>query len=101
MRMRIVASLTLIPVDITGSQVKPFEFSCGQSSPAGGADGIMLVTFVTFIFVILAAPWHPEMQIVICAIVVYRYFSVSASDLRILKRHFGGQIVKKNCIVNT
>jgi len=100
-RIRIVAILALIPVDITGSQVKPLEFSRGPSSPAGGADGIVLVAFVTFIFVIPAAPWHPEMKFVIRAIVVYRDVWVSASDLRLLKRHFGGQIVKKNSIVNT
>jgi len=40
------------------------------------------------------------MQFVICAIVVYQDVWVSASDLRFLKRHYGGQIVKKNSIVN-
>jgi hypothetical protein len=33
------------------------------------------------------------MQFVIRALGVYRDVSVSASDLRFLKRHFGGQIV--------
>jgi hypothetical protein len=57
-------------------------------SPAGGGDGIILVDFVSFIVVILAAPWHPEMNFVIHTIVVYRDDAVSASDLRLLKRHF-------------
>jgi hypothetical protein len=45
-RIRIIAILALIPVDITGSQVKPLEFSCGLSSPAGGGDGIAFVTVI-------------------------------------------------------
>jgi len=89
------------PFDIAGSQGKPLKFSHGPSSPAGGGDGISLVAFITFIFVIPAAPWHPEMQFVICAIVVYRDVWVSASDLRLLKRYFGGQIVKMNRIVKS
>jgi hypothetical protein len=96
-RIHNIAILALIPVDITGFQVKPLEFSCGPSSPAGSGNCIALVTFI---FEMPATPWHPEMQFVILAIVVYWNVLVSASDLRFLKRHFGGQIVKKNSIVN-
>jgi hypothetical protein len=32
-RIRIIANVGLIPVHITGSQVKPLEFSCSLSSP--------------------------------------------------------------------
>jgi hypothetical protein len=71
-RIRIVAVLNLLPVDITGSQVKHLECGCGLASPARGGDVIALIAFVTFIFVIPAAPWHPEMQFVIRAIDVYR-----------------------------
>jgi hypothetical protein len=97
----IVAILALIPVDITGSQVEALKFSCGPSSQAGGGDGIALVAFVPFIFVIPAAPWHPEMQYVICATAAYQDVWVRASDVWILKRHFGAQIVKYNSIINT
>jgi len=96
-----VTILVLIPIDIAGSEVKPLEFHCGPLSPAGGGDGIAIVAFITFIFVIPTAPWHHEIKFVICAIVVYRDVWVSASDLRLLKRHFGGQIIRKNSIVNT
>ena len=95
--IRIIAILAPIPVDITGSQIKPLELSRGPSSPAGGGNGI---TFITCIFEMPAATWHPEMQFVMRVIVVYRDVVVSASDLRFLKRHFWGQIVKKNSIVN-
>ena len=97
----IVAILAVIPIDISVSEIKPLEFSRGLPSPAGGGDGIALIFSFTFIFVIATAPWLPEMQFVIQAIVVYREVWVSASDPRLLKRHFGGQIVKKNTIVNT
>jgi len=97
----IIAILSLIPVNIAGSQVKPVEFSRRPSSLAGGGDGIALVTFATIIFIIPAAPWHHEMPFIIHAIVGYWDVSVSASDLRLLKRHVGGQIVKKNSIVKT
>ena len=96
--IRIIAILALIPVDIAGSHVKPLEFSRSPSSPAGGGDGI---AFVTLILEISAAPWYPEMQFVIHEIVVYRDVWVSASDLRFLHRHFGGQLIKKNSVVNT
>jgi hypothetical protein len=69
-RLRIIAILALIPVDIIASKVKPLEFSSGPSWPAGGSDGI---AFVTLIFEIPAAPWHPKMQFVIYAIVVNRF----------------------------
>jgi len=58
--IHIVPFLALIPFDIAGSQVLPLEFSCTPSSLDGGRDGIALITFVTFIFVLSAAPWHPE-----------------------------------------
>jgi hypothetical protein len=64
-------------------------------------DGIVPIAIITVIFSIPAVPWHPEMKSVIHAIIVYRNVSVSASHLRLLKRHFGGQIIKKNSIVNT
>jgi hypothetical protein len=81
--------------------VKPLEFSCGPSLPAGGRDGIVLVAFVTSILTIPAAPWHPRMVIVICAIVVDRDVWVSASDPWFLKCHSEDQIFKMNSIVNT
>jgi len=40
------------------------------------------------------------MQFIIHAMVVYRYVWVSDSKLRLLKRHFGGQVVKKNSNVH-
>jgi len=94
----IIASLDLIPVDITGSQDPALEFIRGPSSPAGGGDDL---TFITFMLIIAAAPWHADMQFVIRAIVVYRDVWVSASDLRVLKRPFGGQIVNRDRIVST
>jgi hypothetical protein len=100
-RIHIVAILALIPVDITASQVKPLDFSRGPSSPAGGGVSIAHVAFITFIFVISSAPWHPVMKFVIRTIVVDRDVWVSASDLMLLKRHFGGEIIKKNSIVRT
>jgi hypothetical protein len=39
---------------------------------AGGGDRIAHIAFITFIFVISAAAWHPEMKFVIRAIVLYR-----------------------------
>jgi len=89
---------TLIPVDITGSQVKHLEFSCRLSSPAGGADGIALASSTMFIFVI---PRHPEILFVIHPIGSYQDDWASASDLRLLKHHSVGQIARKNSIVNT
>jgi hypothetical protein len=68
-RICIIAILALIPVDITGSPVKPLKFSRGPSSPAGGGNGI---AFVTSIIEIPAAPWDCELQFVIRAIVVSR-----------------------------
>jgi hypothetical protein len=52
---------------------------------------MVLVTYVTITCIIPAASWHPKMQFIICAIVVYRNVWVSAFDLRHLKRHFRGQ----------
>jgi hypothetical protein len=46
------------------------------------------------------APWHPEMQYMMRAIVVYWDVWDSASNLSFLKRHYRGQTVKKNSIVN-
>ena len=99
--IRFVSILALIPLDITGSQVNPLEFSRSLLLPPGGGEGIVLVTFDTLTILIPASPWHPKMQFVICTIVVYRDVWVSACDVRLLKRHFGGQIVKMNRIVNT
>jgi len=96
--IRIITIFAPIPVDITGSQIKPLEFSRRLSSLAGGEDGIAHVAFITFIFVISAAPWHPEMNFAIHAIDVYQDVWVSASGFRLLKRHFRGQIIKKNSI---
>jgi hypothetical protein len=56
MRIRILAIVALLPVHITGSQIKHLEFCCGPSWPTGGGDGIAHVDFVTFIVVILTAP---------------------------------------------
>jgi len=99
--IRIFGIFALIPVQITISQVKPLEFSCGPLSLAGGGDGIALIDFITFIIVILSGPWHPEMQFVIRTIVVYWDVWSSGSEVRLLKRHLRGQIVKTNGIVNT
>jgi len=100
-QIHIVTIVTLIPIQITGFQAKPRDFSHCPLSLAGGGDVIALIMYFTLIFVIPAAYWHPEMQFVIAAIVVYWDFWVSASDLRILKCHFWGQVVKTNSIVNT
>ena len=96
-----VAVIALIPVDINGSQVKPLGFSSGLSLPVGGEGGIARVNFFTLIVVFVAAPWHPETQLVIRTIIVCRVICVSASNLRLLKRHLRGQIVKQNSIGNT
>jgi len=66
--IHIVAILILIPVDITRSQVKPLEFSRNPSSPSGIGVRIVLVIFVSCVFLIPAASWHPEMQFVIRAL---------------------------------
>ena len=97
-RFRIVAIRALRPVYITSSMVKPLEVSCGLSLPAGGGDVITLIDFVTFSPRIPAAPCHREMQFVSSVIVVHRDCWVSVSDIRLLKRPLGGQIVEKNCI---
>ena len=99
-RIRAIPILAFIPFDITRSQVKSLELSRGPSSPACGGEGITLVAFVTFIFGFPAAPWHPEMQFIMHAMVGWRDIGVSASDLRLRKHHLGGQIVKQNGIVN-
>ena len=96
----IIANVALILIDITASQVNPHKFSWGPSLLAGGGDGIAPVAFIALVFVIPTAPWHAEMHFVICGIVVYQDVRVSGSDLRLLKRYFGDQIVKKNTIVN-
>jgi len=96
----IIAILTLIPVDISGLQAKPLECSCGPSSLAGSGDDNLRIAFINIIFVIPAAPWYPEMLFLISAIVVYGDVWVSASNLRLLRHHFGGQIVKTTRIVN-
>jgi len=99
--IRIVAIVTLLPVDITGSQVKPLEFNCGPSLPAGGGDAISLVNFITVVVVIVVAPWHPKMRFVIHTFVVYRDIWVSASNLRLHKRHLGCPIDYRKSMVNT
>jgi hypothetical protein len=86
-RIRIIASVALIPVPISGSKLKPLVFSYGPLSQAGCADPITLVDFSTFIVVILTAPWHPELQFIIRTIVLNWDVWVGASDLRLLKRH--------------
>jgi hypothetical protein len=60
-----------IPIDITGCQYKPLEFSRGPSLPAGGGNGNALISFVIFIFIIPVALKYPEMKFVMYAIVVY------------------------------
>jgi hypothetical protein len=100
-RIHIVTILALIPIDIIGSQVKPLKFYRGPSSRASGGDGLVIVDFITFIFLIPAATWHPEIKYVIHAIIVYQDVLVGASDLSLLKCHFLDQIIKKNRIVNT
>jgi len=65
----IVTIVALIPVNITGSQMKPLELSHGLSLLAGSGDGSVLIAFVTFSLVLPAAPWHPNMQFVIRGIV--------------------------------
>jgi len=97
-RIRIVAILALSAIHIAGSQIKHLEFSRSPLSLASGGDGNALVAFITLIFVMPAASWHPEMQFVIHAFVAYW---VSSSDLRLLKSHTGGQLVKNDSIVHT
>jgi hypothetical protein len=67
---------------------------------AAGGDGITLGTVVTFIVVFLIAAGHPEKQVVIRAIGVYRDDWVSAFGVRLRKRHFRGFQVKKSSIDN-
>jgi hypothetical protein len=97
----ILVILALITGDHTGFQVKPLETSHVLSSPAEGADVITHVVFFAFIHFLPAATWHPEMMVVICAMVVFRDVVISASNLRFVKGHFGGHIIEKNGIVNT
>jgi len=99
--IHILAILALILIDIVSSQVESLEFLRRPLLLTRGGDGIALMAFFSFIYVIRTAPWHPEMQFIINAIVRYRDVCVSASDLGLLKRHFRGQIVKNNRIVNT
>jgi hypothetical protein len=51
-----------------------------MSLRVGNGDRIVLVTFVTFILVIPAAPWHPERKYVIRVIVAYTTVWVIPSD---------------------
>jgi hypothetical protein len=73
---RIVAILSLIPTDITGSQVKPLKFIRSPSSLGVGGDGM---AFVNLIVEILAASWTREIQFIMCAIIVYWDGWVSAA----------------------
>jgi len=99
--IRIIAIVTLIPINVAGTQVKCFKFSQSLMLPAGGKDSIALAAFITFILVSSGAPWHREMQFVIHAIVVYRDVWVCSSGPRLLKHLFGCQILIKYRIVNT
>jgi hypothetical protein len=54
--IRIVAILTLIPVNLTGSLVKPLGISRRTLSPVGGGDAIALAAFSTFILELPATP---------------------------------------------
>jgi hypothetical protein len=89
-RIRIVAILPLISIAITGSQVNPPKFSGGLSLLPGAVNGIAIVAFVTFILVVPHAPWNPEIQFVICVIVVSQDVWLSAFELRFPKRLLGG-----------
>jgi len=60
-----------------------------------------MVNLLTFIIVILKAPWRAETRFVNHTLVVYRDVWVSVSHLRFFKSHLGGEIVKTNSIVNT
>jgi hypothetical protein len=98
--VRIITIVNVIAVDISGFQVKPLWFTCGPWLLAAGADRIAQVDFVTFIIIILVACWNPKMKLFIRTLVVYQDILDSACDLRLLKRHFGDQMVKKKSIVN-
>jgi len=95
-----ICIVALIPIDIASFQVNPLKFSRGPTSPAGDGAAIALVAFVTLIFVIHTAPWHPNIQFIIRAIDVHRDDWVSASTVTLHKCHFGGQIDRKNSIAN-
>jgi hypothetical protein len=58
--------------------------------PDGVWDVIAPVCFILFLLPTLAAPGHPELKFVICAIVVYTDVWVSASDVRLFKFHCAG-----------
>jgi hypothetical protein len=88
-RIRIIAILARIPIDITGSHVKPPEFSHRALWLAGGVDGIALVASLTIVLEISGGSCHAELQFIIRAIVVYWDVWDIASDLRLLKHHFG------------
>jgi len=68
----IVAMVTLIPIDFTGSQFNPLEFSWGPVLPAGSENGIVLVASVNCIIVIPIGRCNPELQCVFPANDVYR-----------------------------
>jgi hypothetical protein len=100
-RIRISAITAHIPVDIPGYQVNRLGCNHRASSAAGGGDGILHLCFNTFIIIIPATPWYPEMKFVVRSIVVYRDVLASVSNLKLLKCHFGNQKIKKQIIVNT
>jgi ABC-type glucose/galactose transport system permease subunit len=70
---------------MTGSQIKPPEFSLGLSSLHGAMYGIAVITCVTFIFLIPTASIHPNIQFVMHTIIVYQDVSLSDSNHWLLK----------------
>jgi hypothetical protein len=60
-----------LPIDCTGSQVKPLEFSRDLSLVAGGGHVIALLTSIAVILVISSAPWHSKMQMMTNPIDLY------------------------------
>jgi len=96
----IIAIVTLMSVDITCFQVTTHKFSCGPSRPTCRGDGIALVIFVIFVFVIPTTHCVSDVHFVFNSIVVYWDVWVSTSDLMFFKHHFPNQIVKKYSTVN-
>jgi len=97
---RLGTILALIQIWIPCFHVKPLKVSHGLSLPAGGGEGMVCVAVITVIFILTTGPLHPNMQYVICEIVVNRGVGVTSSNIRLLTSHFGGQLSKMHLIVN-
>lgn len=98
--MCIVVIGPLIPVEITGSQANPLEFSSSSSPLTDGGDDMVLDTGMTFILIICAAHGLSNMTFIIRAPVFYQDVWVCAANIWLLMPHFRGPIVKNNSTIN-